>query len=395
MDWVQLEFLCEASRTVERFGLLGGKLRFPSHHVVAQARRDENDDGDYSFRSERRGKENYDDSARDYDSQDRRGTQKPENLFESYEELLQRKRAQEKRYRGFDDPDSRADRPMRLNAPQYKQQSRSDGYLSRRYDDEDYDSFRRNRPRGRREKSFESKRVRFHGDDDLDDDAWVKPRRRLDYYDDDEEEDDDLSEWVRKRGKRPQRRNSAHLPNREPQEETLQRSKTDTSIRSQSAPLEGAGIIGGSQESRSEKARKQEQYKKELQQQMQEQADIKKREKMLHLGVEQNGGRPLNSQLERTPPDVNRRSHPPQSQGYDMSLANHGPSSRPPPHPAIHTNPYDDPYYYYGALEMGASVGGPMNISRGTGQPSMGGLRLDAGISGGIAKPFKDLTFFL
>lgn len=28
---------------------------------------------------------------------------------------------------------------MRLNAPQYKQQSRSDGYLSRRYDDEDYD----------------------------------------------------------------------------------------------------------------------------------------------------------------------------------------------------------------------------------------------------------------
>ena len=26
--------------------------------------------------------------------------------------------------------------------------------------------------------------------------AWVKPRRRLDYYDDDEEEDDELSEWV-------------------------------------------------------------------------------------------------------------------------------------------------------------------------------------------------------
>ena len=28
---------------------------------------------------------------------------------------------------------------MRLNAPQYKQQSRSDGYLSRRLDDDDYD----------------------------------------------------------------------------------------------------------------------------------------------------------------------------------------------------------------------------------------------------------------
>lgn len=71
-----------------------------------------------------------------------------------------------------------------------------------------------------------------------------------------------------------------------------------------------------------------------------------------------------------------------------MPLANHGPSSRPPPHPAIHSNPYDDPYYYYGALEMGAlqgpSVGGPMDASRGTGQQSIPSLRLDVGISGGI-----------
>ncbi len=71
-----------------------------------------------------------------------------------------------------------------------------------------------------------------------------------------------------------------------------------------------------------------------------------------------------------------------------MSLANHGPSSRPPPHPAIHSNPYDDPYYYYGSLEMGGlqgpSVSGPMNASRRTGQAGMAGLRLDAGLSGGI-----------
>ena len=93
-------------------------------------------------------------------------------------------------------------------------------------------------------------------------------------------------------------------------------------------------------------------------------------------------------QLDRTPPDVIRGSHPPQSQGYDVSQANHGHSSRPPPHPAIHSNPYDDPYYYYGALEMGAlqgpSVGGPMNAPRGTGQAGVAGLRLDAGMSGGI-----------
>ncbi|XP_078361952.1 centrosome and spindle pole-associated protein 1-like isoform X2 [Oculina patagonica] len=368
---------------------------YPGHKSgEAQVRRDENDDGDDSFRGRRRGKENYDDSARDYDSQDRRGNKKPENLFESYEELLQRKRAQERRYRGSDDSDFGTDRPMRLNAPQYKQQSRSDGYLSRRYDDDDYDSLSRNRPRGGRERKIESKRVRFHGDEDLDDDTWVKPRRRLDYYDDDDD-DEELLEWVRKRGKRPQRRNSAHLPDREPpQEESFERSKTDSNIRSQSAPLEGTGIIGGSQESRITKAKKQEQYKKELQQQMQEQADIKKREKMLHLGVEQNDGRPLNSQLDRTPPDVNRGSHPPQSQGYDMSLANHGPSSRPPPHPAIHSNPYDDPYYYYGSLEMGGlqgpAVSGPMNAPRGTGQAGMAGLRLDAGMSGGAQLQSRD-----
>ncbi|KAL9980394.1 hypothetical protein ACROYT_G008982 [Oculina patagonica] len=197
MDWVQLELLREASRTVERFGLLGGKLNFPNKYfdILAQVRRDENDDGDDSFRGRRRGKENYDDSARDYDSQDRRGNKKPENLFESYEELLQRKRAQERRYRGSDDSDFGTDRPMRLNAPQYKQQSRSDGYLSRRYDDDDYDSLSRNRPRGGRERKIESKRVRFHGDEDLDDDTWVKPRRRLDYYDDDDD-DEELLEWV-------------------------------------------------------------------------------------------------------------------------------------------------------------------------------------------------------
>ena len=33
MDWVRLELLCEASRTVERFGLLGGKLKFPSNNI--------------------------------------------------------------------------------------------------------------------------------------------------------------------------------------------------------------------------------------------------------------------------------------------------------------------------------------------------------------------------
>lgn len=78
-------------------------------------------------------------------------------------------------------------------------------------------------------------------------------------------------------------------------------------------------------------------------------------------------------------------SRPSQSQGYDMSLANPGPSSRPPPHPAIHSNPYDDPYYYYGTLEMGAPQGPSVNVSRGQANmvPS---LRLDEGISGGMAQ---------
>lgn len=357
----------------------------------SQTRRDEYTDDDDSHKNRRRGKENYDDLGRASDVQDRGGNRQPSNLFESYEDLLQRKRAQERRYRGFDDYDSGPERPMRLNAPQYKQNSRSDGYLSQRYEDDnyDYDRFSRNQPRARREKSFESKRVRFHGDEDLDDNGWVKPRRKLDYYDD-EAEDEELLDWMRRRGKRPQRRNSAHLPEREPPpDETLRRSKTDTGIRSHSAPLEGAGIIGGSQESKVDKAKKQEQYKRELQQQMQEQANNKKREKLLHLGVEQNGSGPVNSQLDRTPPNTNRRSHPPQPQGYDTSLANYGPSSRPPPHPAIHSNPYDDPYYYYGSLEAGAPqaplLNGPLDSTRG--QANKGGPVLDGGMSGGHTTP--------
>ncbi|CAH3161693.1 unnamed protein product [Porites lobata] len=351
----------------------------------------ENEGDDFTFQNKRRGKENNNDSSRGYDSYERCGYRKPENLFESYEDLLQRKRAQERRYRGIDDLDSSPNRP-RWETSQYKQNSKSDGYLNRRYDDEDDDwiqSYSRNRPRAQREKSFEAKRVRFRGDDDADDESWVKPRRRLDYYDD-EEDEEELLEWVRKRGRKPQRRNSAHLPERDgPKEDSFQRSKTDSSIRSQSAPVEGAGIIGGSEESRSAKVQKQEQYKRELQQQMEEQADIRKREKMLHLGNDPTSGRPLNSQLDRTPPDVSRGSYqPPQSQGYDVSLANHGPSSRPPPHPAIHSNPYDDPYYYYGALEMGASQGHSISSPRGTGQANMvPRLRLDGDVSGEYTTP--------
>ncbi|XP_068748088.1 centrosome and spindle pole-associated protein 1-like isoform X1 [Montipora capricornis] len=352
-----------------------------------QSRRDENDSGDYLNRSRRKGKENLDDSERVYDNSGRYGSRKPENLFESYEDLLQRKRAQERRYRGDDsDFGPERHRPSRLDAPQYKETSRSDGYLSRRYDDE-YDdwSYSRNRPRARREKSFESKRVHFHDEDDLDDGSWVKPRGRLDYFDDEEDED----EWIKvpKKGKRPQRRNSAHLPESRdpPKEESFQRSKTDSVIRSQSVPLEGSGFIGGSGESKSAQARKKEQYKRDLQQQMQEQADIKKREKMLHLGVQQDGGRPMNSLLNETPPDLNRGLYGQvHAQGYNTALANHGPSSRPTPLTAVYSNPYGDPYYSYGELERGGPQGSSLNAFRGTGQGNVGPSRgLVATTSGG------------
>ena len=86
-------------------------------------------------------------------------------------------------------------------------------------------------------------------------------------------------------------------------------------------------------------------------------------------------------QLDKTPPSVNQGSYPQQP-------TNHGPSSRPPPHPAVYPNPYDDPYYYYGALEMGApqapSMGAPLpppvNLPRVTVGP-----RADTQISGGMS----------
>lgn len=369
--------------------------------------RDEQDDDgdDHFYRSRGKGKENFDerDAGRDYYSNERYGNREQGNRFESYEDLLQKKRAQERKYRGLDDPDFGSDRSLRLNARQYKEASRSDGYLSRRYND-DYDdwSHSRSRPSGQKERSFESKRVRFHDEDDLDNGSWVMPRRRLDYFDDDEDEDK-LQESARKKGKRSQRRNSAHLPERDlPKDETLQRSKTDSSIRSQSAPLESTGLLGvlGSEESKSVQAKKKEQYRRDLQQQMQEQADNKKRERMLRLGVEQeSSGRPLNSQFDRTPPGAASGLYgQSQAQGYDMSLANHGPRTRPPSNPAVHPNPYDDPYYSYGGLESGTSQGLSLDAPRGTTQGNrVPGARLDAGATGGGPDPFsrhagKDLS---
>lgn len=35
MDCTRLEFVCEVSRTVERFGLLGGKLNMPDNYLNA------------------------------------------------------------------------------------------------------------------------------------------------------------------------------------------------------------------------------------------------------------------------------------------------------------------------------------------------------------------------
>ena len=50
-----------------------------------------------------------------------------------------------------------------------------------------------------------------------------------------------------------------------------------TTTKSGSSDKQGCMITSGSQESKVDKAKKQEQYKRELQQQMQEQANIKKR----------------------------------------------------------------------------------------------------------------------
>ena len=67
-----------------------------------------------------------------------------------------------------------------------------------------------------------------------------------------------------------------------------------------------------------------------------------------------------------------------------MSLANHGPTTRPPSHPAVHPNPYDDPYYSYGGLESGTSQGLSLDAPRGTTQGNrVPGARLDAAATGG------------
>ena len=89
--------------------------------------------------------------------------------------------------------------------------------------------------------------------------------------------------------------------------------------------------------------------------------------------------------FDRTPPGAASGLYgQSQAQGYDMSLANHGPRTRPPSNPAVHPNPYDDPYYSYGGLESGTSQGLSLDAPRGTTQGNrVPGARLDAGATGG------------
>lgn len=89
--------------------------------------------------------------------------------------------------------------------------------------------------------------------------------------------------------------------------------------------------------------------------------------------------------FDRTPPGAASGLYgQSQAQSYDMSLANHGPRTRPPSNPAVHPNPYDDPYYSYGGLESGTSQGLSLDAPRGTTQGNrVPGARLDAGATGG------------
>ncbi|EDO39703.1 predicted protein [Nematostella vectensis] len=332
--------------------------------------------------SRRRGKENFDDMEDSFEI--RAPRRRAPNKTDSYEDLLRRKRAEERRYRSrFEEQDFDDDlRHMRLSSKNYKFNSKSDGFLSRRhYDDDDLDDEDPYGPRSRR-----SRRVRFTDDDDMDDSQWLRRRRLQDLDDEYDEDFEDLREQSRRRRQKSrvsQRISSAHEGRRAaaPEVETdMRRTKTDSELRSASAPLsEGTGIIGGREEPKALKLQEKERYRKELEKQRQEQEDKKKQERMERLGIGMESS-PFTSQSSR--PQEPKQQPPPGRQSlYSPPPSTYIPSSHPPPHPAVQPNPYDDPYFYYGGQERAAPQPSSVTVPPlGVGFASTFGNRYDRGI---------------
>ncbi|XP_048582312.1 centrosome and spindle pole-associated protein 1 isoform X3 [Nematostella vectensis] len=332
--------------------------------------------------SRRRGKENFDDMEESFEI--RAPRRRAPNKTDSYEDLLRRKRAEERRYRSrFEEQDFDDDlRHMRLSSKNYKFNSKSDGFLSRqRYDDDDLDDEDPYGPRSRR-----SRRVRFTDDDDMDDSQWLRRRRLQDLDDEYDEDFEDLREQSRRRRQKSrvsQRISSAHEERRTaaPEVETdMRRTKTDSELRSASAPLpEGTGIIGGREEPKALKLQEKERYRKELEKQRQEQEDKRKQERMERLGIGMESS-PFTSQSSR-PQEPNQKPPPGRQPLYSPPPSTYIPSSHPPPHPAVQPNPYDDPYFYYGGQERAAPQPSSVTVPPlGVGFASAFGNRYDRGI---------------
>ena len=77
--------------------------------------------------------------------------------------------------------------------------------------------------------------------------------------------------------------------------------------------------------------------------------------------------------------DDNSTTERPPLPHHQQQVANYGPSSRPPPHPALYTSPYDDPYYYYGSIELGVPNGPSVGV------PSRRGATFASAVGAGLA----------
>ncbi|XP_064625775.1 centrosome and spindle pole-associated protein 1-like isoform X6 [Lineus longissimus] len=278
----------------------------------------------------------------------------------TYEEILDEKRKQERDYRRHDDPEVVYGRPMRS--------SYSDGHLNKSFEEERLDQL---------DREVEEKKVRFRNDlrqptgrGILDDRDWLEgtrgpPKSR---YDPDQE----FQEWDRNLGDNRQRIPTAGNV------ELAVRPVTNFNDRRQrvtSAPLDvgGGGALPLGNEPPESIARRKEQYRRELEQQMQESAQNKKRERYNELRVNATGevdiphrnqGRsttlgnlnPISPRGIRreTQPSYNtapipsapeRERRPDPRENRDNSYLQNQPSLGP------YNTPGDESYHYYGMVD--------------------------------------------
>lgn len=244
----------------------------------------------------------------------------------THEEILEKKRHEEQRFRRNEDPEvySRG----RGQPDNYMRSSRSEGHINRDYDTED-----RLRQLDRLDREYDAKRVRFAEKNPLPDTYSIPTRYNL------EDDDEYLSRDRYERPVRDTRSRSPPVRDRDSGPRNVAPSpakKTNTTPRQREQPNVGATLNIGREVRASADIRRKEAYRKELESQMAELKAAKKKEKEADLSSPSDGfntNRTSSRRVREEVPDSPRREQPPAR----------APPPQPPIQPPLNLDPYGRP----------------------------------------------------